>query len=159
MKRPALIVQRRFPTYDLVIPTPLSVAEASRRLDSFLSNQQRPRGFVWSDPRVYGEVIGTTFALRRRDSGFGGSMAPSTEGYFAAAETGSLAYVRVELPAVWWAFDVIMLIVVFVNVGWNLKGVAAAIGAVVVLLGIRAGSMAVEASQTASILRKALALR
>jgi hypothetical protein len=152
----ALIVQRRFPTYDFVAPTRFSVAEASKRLDNFLSNQERPRGFLLSDPRVAGSVSGSTFTLRRRESSLGGSVAAFAEGYLVPADMGSNVYIRVQLPASWWAFDVLMPVIVFVNFGWTLRGVAVATGMVVVLLGVRAASIAFEASQIAGVLRRVL---
>jgi hypothetical protein len=153
----ALVVQRRFPTYDFVAPALLSVAEASKRLDDFLSNEaSKPRRFVLRGPRVSGSIGGSTFTLWR-ETGFGDSMTPFAEGYLVPAEIGSNVYVRVQLPASWWAFEVLVLASVFVNFGWTLKGAAAATATLLVLLGVRAASIAFEASQLARVLQRVLA--
>ena len=154
----AVIVQRRFPPTTLSF-RPLFCSGSSEAPRRFSIEPGDPSGF-----RVVGSACGRrnqrfdVYLYHRRESD-GGSVSTSTEGYIVPAETGSYVYVRAALPAWWWAFDAIMPVVVFVNVGWTLKGVAIAIGMLFVLLGIRSGLITAEASQTVAVLRKVLAPR
>jgi hypothetical protein len=154
-----ILVQRRFPTYDFSLEISLSATEASKRLDEYLSHQERPKGFVLSDPRVDGNVSGSTFALRRRQSGFGGSVSPYAEGYFVPEGSRSRAYVRVQIPLWWWLFDVALLIGVLVSFefsfGWPMVGALVLLGAFTLLLS--AGPIWVEASQLKALLEKVFA--
>ena len=105
-----LWIQRRFPTFDFVLRTTLLPKEAASKLELFLSQQERPAGFVLTDSRVDGEVFGATFRLRRREAGFGGSVRPYVEGYFVPAEEGSHVYVRIQISRWWWLFSAIVFV-------------------------------------------------
>lgn len=111
-------VLRRFPWYDFMFETERSVAAASSDLEAFLNRQERPRGFVLSDPRAYGKVYGATFTFRRRESGFGGSMAPYVDGYFVPAERGAEVFVRVQVPTWWWIFEGVVFVGFLISLGW-----------------------------------------
>jgi hypothetical protein len=90
-----LIVHRRLPTYQFIIRTSRSVRENSDLLEKYLANQPRPRGFVISDPRLEGNVLGSTFFVREYGSWMWGSMVPSIEGEFVPGERGSDVVVEV----------------------------------------------------------------
>jgi hypothetical protein len=152
-------IQRRFPTYDFVLNTSLSVVEASAKLDSFFSHQERPKGFVLTDPRVDGTVSGPTFSLRRRQSGFGGSVSPYADGYFVPAPGGASAVVRVQIPAWWWLFDIAAIIAVLSTFEFSFSW--ATLGAVAVtalfLIALSIGPVWAEAPQVARVLQSVLA--
>ena len=153
-----IFIQRRFPTYDFTLSTSLSVTEASAKLDHFLSHQERPKGFVFTDPRVDGTVSGPTFSLRRRQAVFAGSVAPYAEGYFVPAANGATAVIRVQIPPWWWLFDIAVVVGVFYafefSITWPALAAVALMAAFAVALSI--GPVWAEASQVAKLLQTIL---
>jgi hypothetical protein len=151
-------VLRRFPVFEFVVPSAQSVSEAAASLDTFLSHQERPRGFLLADPRVDGVVTGATFKFRRRESGLGGSVAPFVEGYFVPAPTGSNVFVRVQVPAWWWLFDIAVIALCFLSIDWppNLQSVAITGLVAVFVLALSVGPTWLEARQAEALLAKVL---
>lgn len=111
-------VLRRFPWYDFMFATERSVAAASSELEAFLNRQERPRGFVLSDPRAFGKVYGATFTFRRRESGFGGRVSPYVEGHFVPAGSGAEVFVRVQMPILWWLFGAVAFTGFLISLEW-----------------------------------------
>ena len=153
-----ITVQRRFPTYDFALRTSSPVPHTANVLEAFLQNQIRPTGFVLTDPRVDGQVFGSTFTLRRREASFGGSVAPYAEGQMIPDESGTIVLVRVRIPFFWWFFDVFMLVVFVVLIAsspaWETVVGVLFVG--VFLLVLSVGPMWVEGSQLCRLLDRAL---
>ena len=78
-----------------MIRTSHSVRENADLLESYLANQKRPSGFVIQDPRLEGQVNGSTFSLRAHGAWMWGSLVPKIEGEIIPNEAGSDVLVEV----------------------------------------------------------------
>jgi hypothetical protein len=150
-----LKILRRFPTFDFVLDTWVAPKDAEPKFALFLSQQERPRGFVLTDSRVNGAIHGTTFRLQRREAGFGGAVRPYAEGYFVPTEKGSRVYVRVQISRWWWIFSAFVLVTVFsINIsrlGGDTLMLLVLIGVAVFL--VSAIAILLEGAQIAKVMR------
>ena len=153
-----LTIHRRFPTFDFVLDTDLSPKEVASKLELLLSRQERPKGFILTDPRVDGDVCGATFRLQRREAGFGGSVRPYAEGYTVPTERGSQVFVRVQISGWWWLFSATIVVVVFAMNGAHLDAEAFSLVAslLIVLVFVSAVPVWLEGAQMIRLMRRVI---
>lgn len=91
-----LIVTKRLPRYEFVIRTKRSVQENSELLERYIRTEPRPRGFWFLDPRLDGQVSGSTFEISQHNVWLWGSVIPVIEGEIIPNEEGSDVVVQVR---------------------------------------------------------------
>jgi hypothetical protein len=143
-----ILVQRWFPTFDFVVRTPLTRAEAERVLDEAM---REPSTYSWPSPKpnLSGSVHGGTFSCRPRTSAFGGNAAPSVSGQLVPrTDGGTDVVVRVINWFVYLmtGFMVVMAGAVIVNGGSDRAGIVKGVLIGSWLLLCAAGIYATEAT-------------
>ena len=115
---PKVVVQRRIPTYDVVIRTSCSPSVVRNHIEQvFARGLEKPRGFVLFDNRFWGRFEGeTSFSVVSYSKALHGSVQPVIEGYFIPNdESGSDILVRAEYPPAWWILDLLILVLVAIS--------------------------------------------
>jgi hypothetical protein len=143
-----ILVQRWFPTFDFVVRTPLSRAEAERVLDEAMTE---PSTQSWPSPKPHleGKVSGGTFRCQPRTSAFGGNAAPNVSGQLVPrTDGGTDVVVRVINWFVYLmtGFMVVMAGAVIVNGGSDRAGIVKGVLIGSWLLLCAAGIYATEAT-------------
>ncbi len=151
-----VLVTRRIPTYQFVIRTSRSVRENAQLLESYLINQKRPRGFVVYDPRLAGQVSGSTFSVRQYGAWMWGSLIPTIEGEMIPNEDGSDVLVEVAHDGIWLGVIIALVItVVAVSIlldGLNLRSAGFLVYAIAATCGAALLPILLHGSQAAKML-------
>jgi hypothetical protein len=109
-----ILVQRWFPTFDFIIRTQLTRAEAQAVLEDAM---REPSTRSWPSPKPHlsGTVEGGTFTCRPRTSAFGGNAVPNVSGQLIPrADGGTDVLVRVINWFVYLMFGLVVGVLTYV---------------------------------------------
>jgi hypothetical protein len=115
-----VIVQKRIPSYDVVIRSNLDCDVVRKSVSEFFEENRRPlRGFVWNDERIDGVFDGeNSFVVQSRAGAraFNNMISPVIDGYLLSNDgRGCDILFRVTYPS--WAWAVAAVFYAFILVG------------------------------------------
>ena len=160
-----VIVQKRIPSYDVVIRTSLDCAIVRKSVGEFFEENCNPlRGFVWNDERVDGVFDGeNSFVVQSRAGrrGFNNMISPVIDGYLLSNDgRGCDILFRVAYPPWAWAVDAVFSAFIVVGVigtgGLSIEGVVIAAASLLMVGAITVLPLWVVGSSFAGQLRKLL---
>ena len=104
-----VLVQRRLPTYDVLIRTSHDCVFVRNRLVALFEESRKPlRGLVLFDLRVQGSFDGENSFVARssREMTSYNAPAPTLDGYILPNESGGCdVLIRATYPSYWWKID------------------------------------------------------
>jgi hypothetical protein len=114
MLKPTVIIQRRFPTYDVVLRTERSCDYVRKRLEAAFEQDRQPlRGLHLSDPRIHGAFeSNSTFVVKGFRVAFVNAPMPFVDGHLLARDAnGCDILIRTRYGSAAWLANGVFLTV------------------------------------------------